>query len=280
MRGAAGAGIVRVFPPRLFPTVPLSRPTKAVLFQLGTLALMVIAGTVAGQFFPLDKVIGRVGEWLAGARPWSYGLYPGALALANLLLLPAGLLVVGGGFYFGMAKGFALMLAGHLLGAAAAFAITRRWARGWVEARLLRSPRWRALDLAIAREGWKIVFLTQLNPLSPTSLMHYFYGATRLRFWPTMAWVALGQAPGMFLYVYLGRLGSFSWRVWREGRAQEDGALWLWLGGLAVTLWLTVALARLAFRLLDEAQQRALMAEAVQASREQERAAAEPALAA
>ncbi len=256
----------------------LSRPTKAVLFQLGTLALVVLAGAIVGQFFPLDKVIGRAGDWLAGARPWSYALYPGALAVANLLLLPAGLLIVGGGFYFGLAKGFLVVLAGHLLGAAAAFGITRRWARGWVEARLLRSPRWRALDLAIAREGWKIVFLTQLNPLSPTSLMHYLYGATRLRFWPTMAWVALGQAPGMFLYVYLGRLGSFSWRVWREGRAQEEGALWLWLGGLAATLWLTVILARLAFRLLDEAQQRALDEEARQ-HRERERSVAEPALA-
>lgn len=279
MRQTAGAGIVRASSRFFRFPVPLSRPTKAVLFQLGTLALVVIVGAIVGQFFPLDKVIGRAGDWLAGARPWSYALYPGALALANLLLLPAGLLIVGGGFYFGLAKGFLVVLAGHLLGAAAAFGITRRWARGWVEARVLRSPRWRALDLAIAREGWKIVFLTQLNPLSPTSLMHYLYGATRLRFWPTMAWVALGQAPGMFLYVYLGRLGSFSWRVWREGRAQDEGALWLWLAGLAVTLWLTVVLARLAFRLLDEAQQRALDEEEARQLREREQAPAEPALA-
>ena len=64
------------------------------------------------------------------------------------------------------------------------------------------------------------------------------------------------------LYTYLGSMGRWSWRLWREGAGFREGAYWLWLGGLALTLILTVALARIALRLLDEAQNRALAEEA------------------
>ncbi|MBS0661122.1 MAG: VTT domain-containing protein [Verrucomicrobia bacterium] len=247
----------------------LPSPARAILIQVGGLTVAAVLAAVLGQFIPLDRGILAVGEAISKHQPWSAVLYPLALAFCNLLLLPGGLLVVGGGFYFGIWKGVALVLAGHLLGAAAAFGITRYFARGWIEQRFLKDPKWRALDLALEREGWKIVFLTQLNPLAPTSLINYFFGATRMRLWPCLGWIALGQLPGMFLYAYLGRLGRFSWRLWREGTGGTDhnGALLLWFGGLVLTVLLTVLLAKIALRLLHEAQQRALDAEVEEARR-------------
>lgn len=236
----------------------LLKPARAVLIQVGGLSVVAFLAVILGQFLPLDQIIFRLGESVAAFEPWSTVLYPLALALANLLLLPGGLLIVGSGFLFGLWRGFFLVLAGNLTGAAIAFFLTRRFARGWVEQRFLRNPKWRALDLAIAREGWKIVFLTQLNPLSPTSLINYFYGATRMRFGQCMTWIALGQIPGMFLYAYLGWMGRVSWKLWREGAGFREGAYWLWIGGLLLSLVLTMVLARIALRLLDEAQARAL----------------------
>ncbi len=251
----------------------LLKPTRAILFQVGGLAIFALLAVVLGQFFPLDQIIFRLGESVAKYQPWSTVLYPLALAAANLLLLPGGLLIVGGGFFFGLKQGFLLVLAGNLTGAAIAFFVTRRFARGWVEQRFLQNPKWRALDLAIAREGWKIVFLTQLNPLSPTSLINYFYGATRMRFGVCMLWIAIGQIPGMFLYAYLGSMGRFSWKLWREGAGFREGAYWLWLAGLFLALALTIALARIALRLLDEAQSRALAEDAVASNKAREVAA-------
>ncbi len=245
----------------------LLKPARAILIQVGGLCIVAVAAVILGQFFPLDRAIYRVAEAVSRWQPWSTALYPLAFAGANLLLLPAGLMIVGAGFFFGLWRGFALIMTGHLLGASLAFAITRRFARRWVEQRFLRDPKWRALDLALEREGWKIVFLTQLNPLSPTSLINYFYGATRMRLLPCLGCIALGQAPGVLLYSYLGGIGHFSWKLWREGGGLNDGAYWLWLGGLALTVLLTIALARLALRLLEEAQQRALLEEAAQLTR-------------
>ena len=245
----------------------LLKPTRAILAQVGGLGLFALFAVVLGQFFPLDQIIFRLGESVARYQPWSTVLYPLALALANLLLLPGGLLIVGGGFLFGLWRGFLLVLAGNLVGAAVAFFVTRKFARGWVEQRFLQDPKWRTLDLAIAREGWKIVFLTQLNPLAPTSLINYFYGATRMRFSVCMLWIAIGQIPGMFLYAYLGSMGRISWKLWREGAGFHEGAYWLWLAGLFLALALTIALARIALRLLEEARSRVLSDAAAATSR-------------
>src|SRR5437773_8127698 len=65
------------------------------------------------------------------------------------------------------------------------------------------------LRKAVERDAWKIIFLTQLHPLFPTSVLNYLYGLTPIRFGPYMLWTTVGRAPGLFLYTYLGTLGQF-----------------------------------------------------------------------
>jgi uncharacterized membrane protein YdjX (TVP38/TMEM64 family) len=132
------------------------------------------------------------------------------------------------------------------------FLLARRLGRGWVARKFLRHRQWAALDEAIAREGWKIIFLSQVHPLFPTSLLNYLYGITRIRFGPCLLWIALGQAPGLFLYAYLGTLAQFGIRHARDGTRPEALETLLWIGGLLFTALVTVLLARLAMRLLAE----------------------------
>jgi uncharacterized membrane protein YdjX (TVP38/TMEM64 family) len=104
----------------------------------------------------------------------------------------------------------------------------------------------------IAREGPKIVFLTQLNPLFPTSLFNYFYGVTSLGFRRTLLWIALGQAPGLFLYAYLGTLGLASLDA-LEGHLQGSTTeLCLLIGGLVMTLGFSIWLVHAGHQALKE----------------------------
>ncbi len=236
----------------------LYKAGKAVIFQLGSLALAALVVFILGRLFPLAKVVGWLHLHVALYYPWSMLMYPLVHALCNLLLLPAGVLVVGSGFLFGLWRGFLLALTGHVLGAAGAFWISRTFGRRFIERHLASRPQWRAFDLAIEREGWKIVFLSQLSPLFPTSLFNYCYGLTRLRFWPCMLWVALGWSPGMFLYAYLGRMGHFGWQIWHGGSRPDHGQYVAWAAGLLVSVGVSVALGQIASRLLREARARAL----------------------
>ena len=66
-----------------------------------------------------------------------------------------------------------------------------------------------------------------------------------------MLWVAIGQAPGVFLYVYLGTLGQLGLNLFRGKSHPRILEYVVWGGGL-VTLVLALSLmGRMALRLLQ-----------------------------
>jgi uncharacterized membrane protein YdjX (TVP38/TMEM64 family) len=209
------------------------------------------------RYYPVLEWIGAAQRRIAEMGFWGGVLYPLLYALCNVLLLPGGVLAMGSGLFFGLWWGTALNVAGNVLGAAVSFLISRWLGRGWLERRMLRHDKWAALDEAIGREGWKIIFLSQIHPLFPTSLLNYLYGVTRIRFGVCLLWIMLGQAPGLFLYAYLGTLAQLGLRLWRGQTHPLAHEYVIWIGGLVLTIAVTTALGRIALRLLAEAEKTA-----------------------
>jgi uncharacterized membrane protein YdjX (TVP38/TMEM64 family) len=203
--------------------------------------------------FPIFDFILVAQRKIGQMQPWGVLVYPMLYAGCNVLLLPAGVLAIGSGLFFGLWWGFAINLAGNVGGAVIAFFISRKLGRQWVARKFFKYRKWAALDAAIGRDGWKIIFLSQVHPLFPTSLLNYLYGVTRIGFGTCMLWVALGQAPGLFLYAYLGTVTQFGVRVWQGESHPQPLDYMLWIGGLVLTFAATILLGRIAFRLLREA---------------------------
>ncbi len=67
---------------------------------------------------------------------------------------------------------------GATLGATCAFLVGRYLARGWVAKKLEGNEKFKAIDRAVAREGWKIVGLARLSPFFPFNLLNYAFGLT------------------------------------------------------------------------------------------------------
>ena len=103
---------------------PYHRVTWPLIIQGGGLVLALIGLFVASTKYPIVDWIGNARESIQQLGVWSGVVYPITYALCNLLLLPGGVLSMGGGFFFGLWWGFFLVLAGNLLGAALAFLIT------------------------------------------------------------------------------------------------------------------------------------------------------------
>jgi uncharacterized membrane protein YdjX (TVP38/TMEM64 family) len=235
----------------------MSKLKRALFLQLGGLVLAVMALFWLGQHYPIVDSIGRLQHAIA-AMGWQGGvLYPLLYAACNALLLPGGILAIGSGLFFGLWWGFVLNLAANVTGAACAFMISRTFGRRWIKRRFLQNPKWAALDEAIEREGWKIILLSQLPPLSPVSLLNYLYGVTRIRFGTCMLWVAIGQIPSMFLYAYLGNMGQRGLLLWAGKINPRPIEYFIWIGGLVLTFVATVALGRIALRALAEAEKSA-----------------------
>jgi uncharacterized membrane protein YdjX (TVP38/TMEM64 family) len=232
------------------------RVKRALFLQLAGAVVAVIFVVWFARHYPLLAWITQAQEHIAAMGRWGGVLYPLLYATCNVLLLPAGGLAVGSGLFFGLWWGFLLNVAASVMGAAVAFSISRWAALRWVRQHFLRHRKWAALDEAVAREGWKIIFLTQVHPLAPSSLLNYLYGVTRIPFRTCMLWIAIGQAPGAFLYAYLGTLAQHGLRMLRGQSHPRPIEYFLWIGGLLLAFVVTTLLSRLALRLLAEAEEK------------------------
>src|SRR5437016_1496018 len=186
---------------------------RAIYWQLAGLAIAVALVSMLSGFFPVVDFVEALQERVMRWGPWGAIYYPLLFAVCNILLLPGGVLAVGGGFFFGLWWGFLVVFAGNIVGAVISFALSRWVAGQWFRRKLSQDPALRALEPAVQRESWKIVLLSQLHPLFPTSLLNYFYGLTRIPFRTYMIWASLGRVPGLFLYAYIGTLGQLGLRV-------------------------------------------------------------------
>ncbi len=227
---------------------------RALLVQLTTVALVVGVLVLLSRFF-------NVIEWIAAAQQgvinwgaWSGLCYPFLFAFCNVLLLPGGILCVGSGFFFGLWWGFFIVLIGNSIGAAISFALSRWVGQAWFRRWLSRNRMLQALEPVVEREGWKIIVLTQLHPLFPTSLINYFYGLTRIRFRTFMFWTSVGRAPGLFLYVYVGTLGQYGLNLARGKTHPRIVEYWTWGGAFVATALLLAVMSRKAFRSIERSQ--------------------------
>ncbi len=228
---------------------------RAIFWQLAGLAIVALTLFFLSQLWPVVDRVAEVQQHVMRWGAWSAICYPVLYACCNVLLLPGGILSVGAGFFFGLWWGFFIALVGNVGGAAISFFISRAIGRQWLKRRLMRNSTLRALEPAIEREGWKIILLSQLHPLFPTSLLNYLYGLTRIRFRTCMLWVAVGQAPGLFLYSYLGTLGQLGLNLARGKSHPRPVEYWVWLGGFGSAAVITIILGNIALRLLRQAQE-------------------------
>ncbi len=225
---------------------------KATVWQALVALLVVGALIYVARSAPFLGAVEGTEDVVRNWGAMSIVIYPLMVMAATVLFLPGGILSLGGGFFFGLWWGTLLVLAGNLLGAAVAFFVGRKLGRKFVRRRLLRDPRWAALDGAIAKHGPRIIFFSQLNPLFPTSLFNYLYGITKVPFRTCLWWVALGRLPGVFLYAYLGTLGQLGIRILRGETDPGPVEYVLWGGGLLLTVGVAAVLGQTATKVIED----------------------------
>src|SRR5947199_7064425 len=218
---------------------------RALYWQAAALLLVIALVWALSRFFPVVDFIAMLQRRVMSLGAWAAICYPLLFAACNVLLLPGGILAVGGGFFFGLWWGFVIVLVGNLIATAISFALSRSTARRWFRQKLSDNPTFRALGPAVERESWKIILLSQLHPLFPTSLLNYFYGLTRIQFSTYMLWASIGRVPGLFLYAYVGTLGQFAVRIMRGKSYPRMIEYWIWGGAFVTTALLLVLLASL-----------------------------------
>ena len=228
----------------------MTRGSRVRLILFVTAATAVVA---AIALLPVGEWMRRLVEWIEGAGLVGAVVYAATYIVATVLVLPASLLTLGAGFAYGPLAGTLLVSPVSVTAATIAFLLGRTVARGWIAARVLRDPRFAAVDAAIEREGLKIVILLRLSPVLPFGLLNYALGLTRVRLRDYVLGSFVGMLPATFLYVYLGSLVTTAASLSSSAGSAGTGQQMIYWSGLAATVLVTVFVTRLARRALSTA---------------------------
>jgi len=224
---------------------------RVIFWQAVAVGCAIALAVALSHFFPIISLVAALQERVISWGAWAGICYPLLFAACNILLLPGGILAVGGGFFFGLWWGFLIVFAGNIISTAISFALSRFVAGRWFRQKLSSNLTLRAIGPAVERESWKIILLSQLHPLFPSSLLNYFYGLTRIRFSTYMFWASIGRLPGLFFYVYIGTLGQLAVRIMRGKSYPRAVEYWIWGGAFMTTVLLLLVLGRVARRAIQ-----------------------------
>ena len=154
-------------------------------------------------------------EWLFQANNWlsslGYFSYPAFVIVylsATLVGLPAIFLFLAAGSLFGFVPGLILVSFSDTLSVAVCYQLGRTVARKKVSEWISERPQWGKFDRAVAKKGWKIVFLTRLSPIVPSNILNYGFSLTKINFWQYLFVSWLAMIPVIALYVYLASVGK------------------------------------------------------------------------
>lgn len=223
-----------------------SRTSRGSLLPLALIVVGVLVLLVAMRYFHAPLLLRRSLDWVAGLGPTGVVAFVAIYVLACVFMIPGSVLTLGAGAVFGVLKGSVIVLVAATLGATAAFLVGRYLARDRVAKTIEGNERFRAIDEAVGREGWKIVGLTRLSPVFPFNLLNYAYGITKVSLRDYFLASLFGMIPGTVMYVYLGSLAGSLATLGRQGGGRTPAQWGLYAVGLAATVAVTVFVTRIA----------------------------------
>jgi pyruvate/2-oxoglutarate dehydrogenase complex dihydrolipoamide dehydrogenase (E3) component/uncharacterized membrane protein YdjX (TVP38/TMEM64 family) len=224
------------------------KATKAIL-------IVVLLAVAVAVFLLLP-----VGQWFLAFEVYfqqlgSFGplLVIIAYVVSTVFFVPGSALTIGSGTLFGLKTGFFVVLIGANLGALCSFLLARGFLRDKVAAWAAAHPKFRALDHAIGRQGFKMVLLTRLSPVFPFVLLNYFLGLTAVRTGAYVLANLLGMLPATFLFVYIGAAARDAIAGPTETTAGFYQQILKYVG-LVATIAVVAIVTRLARKALREAE--------------------------
>ncbi|MBD2210370.1 TVP38/TMEM64 family protein [Nostoc linckia FACHB-104] len=176
-------------------------------FKFLLLSCLVATIIIASQHLNIQEILHILIMWVNSLGYFGPIAFIAIYNLATLLFIPGSILTLKGGCLFGVFWGSIYVIIAATIGATLAFLIGRYLSRDWVAQQLEKHPKFKAIDLAVSQQGWKIVLLTRLSPIFPFNLLNYAFGVTQVSLKDYILG-SFGIIPGSVMYVYIGSLAT------------------------------------------------------------------------
>ena len=204
-----------------------TNPRSGLVIILAVVVLLVIIGLVGfaldwDHALTIEKFVSTIRSWGALGVLASIGL----MVLHSFIPFPAELLACANGMIYGAVWGTIITWSGAMLGAAVAFALSRKLGRPFVE-RMVARKNYRVLDDWANNNGWQVILVSRFIPVIAFNLINYAAGLTRMS-WGQFIWTTgVGILPLTILMVVMGdNIDSLGWTSWLILLA---GGMILWL---------------------------------------------------
>jgi len=228
-----------------------SKSKTQLIVKLVILAAVVAGLIIAAKQFNVQDYLRQALEWIDGLGPLGPVAFMAIYILATVLFIPGSLLTLGAGVIFGWLSGSLYVFIGATLGATGAFLVGRYLAQGWVAKQIESNEKFKAIDEAVAEEGFKIVLLTRLSPIFPFNLLNYAFGVTKVSLKDYFLG-SVGMIPGTMMYVYIGSLAGDLAQIGSADQPSNAGIQWaIRIIGFIATVAVTVYVTRVARKALD-----------------------------
>jgi uncharacterized membrane protein YdjX (TVP38/TMEM64 family) len=176
----------------------------------------------------------------------------GMLATASLQglvaasgVIPASLLGISAGAAYGVVIGFLIAASGTMVGAVAAFWLSRSVFRPYIAWLLAGKPGWRNFDDAVTKDGWRFVCLVRLSPIMPFAITSYSLGLSSISLTDYLIGTT-ASLPALGLYIFLGSLAHVG--VETLTSTENPWLLGLLAIGAAATLLLSIRVGQIAMK--------------------------------
>ena len=188
-----------------------------------------------------------------GEGAWAAMVFIFIYTIGIVAMIPGSVFTMAGGAIFGFVHGTAYSLLAAFLGATLAFLLGRHVARGLVEHRLARMPRFQRIDRAVAIDAIRIIILLRLSPIVPFNILNYALGLTAIRL-RDFVLGGVGMVPATVAYTYAGKLmGEAALALAGRAEVPPTASYYAVLAaGFAATVAATIVVTRTARRALSE----------------------------
>ena len=122
-------------------------------------------------------------------------------------MIPTLPLVTSSGYLFDLLPGTLLCLTSATIASGISFLLGKNILKRWMLKVIEGSTKWKSIDKAISKQGFKVILLLRLSPFFPFAIANYLYGLTSVSFPSYLAATWIGYVPGTFGLVYAGTAG-------------------------------------------------------------------------
>lgn len=181
-------------------------PRQLLVWGMSGIGIIILL--LAARSVPLAPLIIRSSLFVEDHGFLAIFMYGVIYVAATLLCIPVLPLTIAAGLLFGVFSGALVVTLATTTAAAIAFLIGRYTARERLRRFAARFAKFDAIDKAVKKEGWRIIFLLRFVVFIPFGVSNYLYGITAINIIPFTVATCVAMLPGTIFYSYLGSIGK------------------------------------------------------------------------